>query len=112
MIVFGLVLPAGITLSWVGLRTMDRLALVPVRALELLREATIFAPLPLPQLEWLARQTRWITVEPGHVLIAEGDPGDAYYVLESGQLLVSQGGRPIRIFDSPSRRGRRDRPAP
>ena len=99
VIVFGLVLPAGIALAWAGLRTIDRHALVPFRAMALLREAAIFAPLPQPSLEWLARQTRWISIERGHVLIAEGDPGDAYYVLESGQLLVSHGDRPIRICD-------------
>ena len=100
VVLVGLLLPAGIALSWVGLRAMDRLVLVPVRALELLRASSIFAPLPLPQVDWLARQARWITVEPGKVLIAEGDPGDAYYVLESGTLAVSQGGRPIRVVDA------------
>jgi hypothetical protein len=99
VIVFGLVLPAGIGLAWAGLQAIDRHALVPFRAMALLREAAIFAPLPQPSLEWLARQTRWISIERGHVLISEGDPGDAYYVLESGQLLVSHGDRPIRICD-------------
>ena len=99
VLLVGLLLPAGIALSWVGLRAMDRSVLVPVRALELLRVSPIFAPLPLPQVDWLARQARWITVEPGRVLIAEGDPGDAFYVLESGALAISQGGRPIRVVD-------------
>ncbi len=75
VVLVGLLLPAGIALSWVGLRAMDRLVLVPVRALELLRVSPIFAPLPLPQVDWLARQARWITVEPGRVLIAEGRSG-------------------------------------
>jgi MFS family permease len=100
VVIVGLILPAGIACSWLGLRAMDRSVLVPVRALELLREAVIFAPLPLPQLEWLARQARWHTVEAGQVLIAEGEPGDAYYVLESGAVAVSQGGRPIRVCDA------------
>src|SRR5207247_570903 len=100
VIVFGVVLPAGIALAWVGLQAIDRHALVPLRAMALLREASIFAPLPQPSLEWLARQTRWITIERGHVLIAEGDSGDAYYVLESGELAVSQGGWSIRSCDT------------
>jgi MFS family permease len=99
VVIVGLIMPAGIAGSWLGLLAMDRSVLVPVRALELLREAVIFAPLPLPQLEWLARQARWHTVEAGQVLIVEGDAGDAYYVLESGALAVSQGGRPIRVCD-------------
>jgi len=100
VIVFGLVLPAGIALAWAGLRAIDRHALVPVRAMTLLREAAIFAPLPQPSLEWLARQTRWITVERRGVLIAQGDVGDAYYVLETGALEISQDGRQIRVCDA------------
>ena len=112
VIVFGLVLPAGITLAWAGLRAIDRHALVPFRAMALLREAAIFAPLPQPSLEWLARQTRWISIERGHVLIAEGDPGDAYYVLESGQLAGQPWGPADPDLRHASGRRRRDRPAP
>ena len=95
--VAGLLLPAGVALSWLGLREMDRTALVPTRALELLRTVEIFAPLPPPQLEWVARRARWMTVEPGEALITEGDVGDAYYVLESGALKVTKGGELLRI---------------
>ncbi len=98
LVVIGLLLPAGIALSWLGLRAMDRQALVPRRALDLLRAVEIFAPLPPPQLEWLARQTRWMTFEPGEVVIREGDVGDAYYVLESGELRITQGGALLRVL--------------
>ena len=97
LVVAGLLLPAGVALSWLGLREMDRTALVPTRALELLRTVEIFAPLPPPQLEWVARRARWMTVEPGEALITEGDVGDAYYVLESGALKVTKGGELLRI---------------
>ena len=43
---------------------------------------------------------RWLTLERGQVLITEGEPGDAYYVLESGSRVVSQGGRELRVSDS------------
>jgi MFS family permease len=99
MIAFGVVLPAGLVLAWAGLRAIDRHALVPVRAIALLRDDVVFAPLPQASIEWLARQTRWLTVEPGQVLIAEGDVGDAYYVLESGALAVSRAGVPIRVCE-------------
>ena len=97
LVVAGLLLPAGVALSWLGLHEMDRTALVPTRALELLRTVEIFAPLPPPQLEWVARRARWMTVEPGEALITEGDVGDAYYVLESGALKVTKGGELLRI---------------
>ncbi len=100
LVVAGLILPAGIAISWLGLRAMDRHALVPLRALDLLRGAEIFAPLPPPQLEWVARQARWITFEPGEVVITEGDAGDAYYVLESGTLRVTKHGELLRVLSA------------
>ena len=96
LVAAGLLMPAGIALSWLGLRAMDRHALVPLRALDLLRAVEIFAPLPPPQLEWVARQARWVTFEPGEVIIAEGDVGDAYYVLETGALRVTKRGELLR----------------
>jgi len=98
IVVAGVLLPAGIALSWLGLRAMDRISLVPRRALDLLRAVEIFAPLPPPQLEWVARHVRWITIDQGMVLIAEGDAGDAYYVLESGALTVTRGGELLRVL--------------
>jgi hypothetical protein len=96
LIAVGLLLPLGVGLSWLGLRTMDRTTLVPTRALELLRAVPLFEPLAPPQLECVVRQTRWLTLEPGEVLIREGDVGEGYYVLESGELSVTQGGRSLR----------------
>ena len=98
LVVAGLLLPAGIALSWLGLRAMDRHALIPRRALDLLGDVAIFAPLPPPQHEWVARHARWITIEPGEVLIAEGDLGDAYYIMESGELVVTKGGERLRVL--------------
>jgi hypothetical protein len=96
LVVVGLILPLGVLLSWSGLRAIDRTALVPTRALDLLRSGALFAPLAPPKLEVVARRTRWLTFEPGAVVIREGDPGDAYYVLESGDLAVSQRGKHLR----------------
>ena len=98
LVVAGLLLPAGIALSWLGLRAMDRHALIPRRALDLLGDVAIFAPLPPPQTEWVARHARWITIEPGEVLIAEGDVGDAYYVMESGELVVTKDEERLRVL--------------
>jgi CRP-like cAMP-binding protein len=59
----------------------------------------VFAPLPAPQLEWVARRAHWLALEPGHVLIREGDVGDAYYVLESGAMRITRSGAELRIAD-------------
>jgi len=99
-VVAGLLLPLGVALSWLGLRAMERDELVPVRAVDLLRGSVIFAPLPPAELERVARNARWMTIDAGEVLIREGEVGDAYYVLESGSLRVTHDGIPLRVTDA------------
>lgn len=96
-VVMGLLLPIGVALSWLGLREMERDALVPVRAVDLLRESVIFMPLPPAEVERVARNARWMTLDAGEILIREGDVGDAYYVLESGALRVTHDGAELRV---------------
>jgi MFS family permease len=93
IIAIGALLPAGVAVAWVGLRAIDRRVRVPVREVALLRESELIAPLAPPELEAVAGRTRWMTAEAGERVIREGDPGDRYYVLESGALVVTQGGR-------------------
>jgi MFS family permease len=95
--VVALLLPAGVVIAWRGLRRIDRESKVPVRTLRLLQAAPVFAPLPAPQLEWVAHRARWITVEPGEAVIREGDVGDAYYVLEHGRMQISRSGGEQRV---------------
>jgi MFS family permease len=97
--VIGLMLPAVVVVAWLPLGRIDRRVRVPVREIRLLRLTPEFVPLPAPQLEAVARRTRWVTVEPGQALIREGEAGDRYYVLESGRLRVTIVGREVRILD-------------
>jgi hypothetical protein len=99
LIVTGLLLPASVAIGWWELLAIDRRVQVPVRELALLQQTPVFVALPGPQLEAAARRTRWATIEPGEVLIREGDEGDRYYVLESGQFRVTIGGRFVRTID-------------
>ena len=95
LLIVALLLPVGVVAAWRGLRRIDRETKVPVRTLRLLQAASVFEPLPGPQLEWVAHRSRWITAEPGEVLIREGDVGDAYYVLERGRVrFAPSGGEP------------------
>jgi MFS family permease len=101
LVVVALVLPAAVAAAWIPLRRIDRHAHVPLRELALLRRNPIFASLPPPQLEAVARRARWITPAPGETIIREGDPGDRFYVLESGALEVTQGGTWLRRLTDP-----------
>ena len=97
--VIGLMLPAVVVVAWLPLGRIDSRVRVPVREIRLLQLTPEFVPLPAPQLEAVARRTRWVTVEPGQALIREGEAGDRYYVLESGRLRVTIDGREVRVVD-------------
>jgi predicted MFS family arabinose efflux permease len=94
-------LPAAVVATWPRLAALDRRAPVPIQALTLLRRTRLFAPLPPPTLEAVARRGIWLTVTPGTIVIREGDPGDRYYVISSGGVRVEQGGRHTRDLVSP-----------
>jgi MFS family permease len=94
-----LILPIVVVLSWTRIRALDLRNAVPIRTLELLRVSTLFAPLPGPQLEAVARRAVWLSVPAATTVIREGDAGDRYYVLADGAVDVEQGGRHVRTLD-------------
>lgn len=100
--VAGALLPLAVLLGWGGLRDIDRGTRIPARELALLVRVRAFAPLPPPQLESLARRVRWLAVDPGTTVIIEGEPGDAFYVVERGRFRVDQGGVTLRTLDKPA----------
>jgi MFS family permease len=57
--------------------------------LVLLRQVPLFAPLELKSLERVAQQLVRVEVPAGDVLIREGDEGDRFYVIQSGQLTAT-----------------------
>ncbi len=83
-------LPVTVALSWTRLTALDARTEVPARAIALLRQASIFAALPAPPLEAVARRAVWLTVPPGTEIITQGDQGDRFYVLASGRVKVEQ----------------------
>jgi CRP-like cAMP-binding protein len=70
--------------------------LVPPEGLPLLRGVPWFAVLSPPVLESLARGLREVTVPAGAAVITEGEAGEAFYVIESGTVAVTQEGRHLR----------------
>jgi MFS family permease len=84
----GLLLPV-LALSF-GRRlvTLDAAARVPVVQISLLRSLRIFALLPPPELEGLARSVEPVHVEAGETVITQGDEGDRYYAIAEGEVEV------------------------
>jgi hypothetical protein len=60
-----------------------------------LRRVALFEPLPLAVVEELAAGATALEFGTGSTLIKEGDPGDLYYVITAGQIVVSREGRHV-----------------
>jgi hypothetical protein len=98
VLVFAALLPALLVLAWPRLRALDLRSVVPLREIALLRRVRMFEVLDPPAMEALGRAAAWLTLPAGALVIREGDPGDRFYVLESGAVTVSRGGTPIRTL--------------
>jgi len=62
----------------------------------LLRSLPLFGELPAPAIEGLAAALRPVHLPAGAVLIQQGDQGDAYYAIASGELDAVQDGQFLR----------------
>jgi MFS family permease len=93
LIASGLLLLVVTTLAWRRLSSLDAETTVPERELHLLGLLPMFAPLPGPTLEHLAHALQSVQVPAGKEVVREGDAGDRFYVVASGDLEVRAGGR-------------------
>jgi MFS family permease len=89
LVAIGVATSALVLVSIGGLVRIDRITLAP-EGLDLLRAVPIFAPLPENVLELLARRSERVTVAPGDVIIETGEPGDRFYVIETGEVEIEK----------------------
>jgi hypothetical protein len=90
------VLPLAAAVGGRALSGLDSGTPVPVVQIALLRSLPLFAELPAPPLEGMARALTPVTVPAGTELIRQGDPGDAYYAIAAGELDATQDGHFLR----------------
>lgn len=89
----GVAVPVLLLLRIPLLFRVDRDATVPdEQLLELILGDDIFNALPAPTIERLAADVERRHVAAGEVIIAEGEQGDRYYVLESGRAEITRHG--------------------
>ena len=93
LIAIGLLCPILAVLSVRRLRKMDRSVDVLDVDIGLLQRVPMFDPLPLPAIEQLARGLESLEVPAGRAVVTEGEIGDRYYVIESGEADVLGDGR-------------------
>ena len=95
LIAIGLVCPVLAVASWWRLRRIDRSVGALDADVGLLQRVPMLDPLPLPAIEQLARGLEPIAVPEGQAVFRQGDIGDRYYVIESGQADVVGDGRVV-----------------
>ena len=93
LVSIGLVCPILAMGAWWRLRRLDRSVDLLDLDVGLLQQVPMFNPLPLPAIELLARGLETVMVPAGQAVFTEGDIGDRYYVIESGEADVVGGGR-------------------
>jgi hypothetical protein len=91
------VLPLAAASGGRSLFRLDAAATVPVVEISLLRSLRLFRDLPVPALEGLAQALQRVDASAGHVLVRQGEPGDAYYAIVDGELRVRRDGRDLGI---------------
>ena len=95
LIATGALLPALAAIFWRRLVALDEAAPAPIQELELLREIPLFRPLPSPVLDQLASSLVPLKALPGEDVVREGEPGDRFYVIRSGEVDVSSAERSV-----------------
>lgn len=101
LVAVGLLLPASGAVAWRWLRRLDEEALQPGPHLGLLRAVSFLRPAPPAVLESLSREVEEVAVADGAVVVREGEPGDRFYVLVSGEVAVTRGGVEVRRLGEP-----------
>jgi MFS family permease len=88
--------PAVLALAaWPSLQRLDRRSVLPGPAFAMLRELSMFAPLPQARLELLARSARISHASVGQVIVRVGEHGDRFYVVTQGEVRIVRGGREV-----------------
>jgi MFS family permease len=95
LVIVGSLLPVLSLLTHTSLTRLDAEPGDPHR-LRLLQAIPIFSPLSPPVLERLAARLTPVQAQGGEEIIREGDHGDRFYVVSSGEVDVLVDGRPLR----------------
>jgi MFS family permease len=98
LIVAGAVLPAVTIPSFGMLARIDRTLTVPTAQLRALRAIEMFAPLPAPTLEALASSLTRVQVPAGETVFRQGDHGDRFYIVDSGEIEIDIDGREANVL--------------
>ncbi len=92
LIVLGALMPIFVVVCWARLRSYEVGAPVAEGPYHLLRDNSIFAPLPIATVERLSHDLTPVELDAGHEVIVQGDHGDRFFLIESGGVEVFENG--------------------
>jgi hypothetical protein len=94
--VTGSILPIIALIVYGRIGREDRVSVVDEEHLRLIRGVDAFAELPMTALERLAAGMQPTSAAAGTVLMREGEAGDTFVIVSSGEVEVSVGGAPMQ----------------
>jgi MFS family permease len=92
MAVAGILLPVVAVLVLPQIGRGEAAVRIPFREIAILRRIPLFAPVPAPALEAAASALVPVSVAAGSTVIRQGDIGDRFWVVDTGEVVVDQGG--------------------
>ena len=95
IVAMGCILPIVVALYVARLRAIDAEIGVRSDRIELLRRVSTLRLLPIVALEGLAQHLERVRVEAGSDVFRVGDPGDGFYIIESGEVAIVKQGRDV-----------------
>jgi hypothetical protein len=93
LLIVGLLPIAALIVCWPLVRGADRRALMHDRELQLLEGLALFRPLQLATKEELAAELTRAAVPAGRAICTQGEVGDRFYMIESGEAEVEVDGQ-------------------
>ncbi len=88
LVVVGAICPVLALAAWWRLVLLDRHVQLQDLEIGLLQQVPMLRALPLPSVEQLARGLEPVSVTAGQAVFEQGDEGDRFYVIESGEVDV------------------------
>jgi MFS family permease len=92
LVITGALLPVSAGLTWRRITALDADVVAPTKEIALLRTMPLFKPLPATTIDELALSLLSVQAAAGTVIVTEGDHGDRFFVIKSGEVEVSAGG--------------------
>ena len=94
----GILAPLAVVASWPALRRLNARMQVRDVDIDLLREVGALGALPAATIEQLGGGLARVEFAPCQTVFEQGEPGDRFYVVESGEAEVVRGGRIVNTL--------------